>query len=40
MKTIRPSVPEKLSKWYEDFEKTVRTPEEEKKAVAKLEYTT
>ncbi|MBN2095382.1 MAG: CDC48 family AAA ATPase [Candidatus Aenigmarchaeota archaeon] len=39
MKTVRPSVPEKLSKWYEDFEKTIKTPDEEKKKASTPEYT-
>jgi len=35
---IRPSVPKKLSKWYEDFEKSVMTPDEEKKKIVEPEY--
>jgi transitional endoplasmic reticulum ATPase len=38
MSGIRPSVPKKLSKWYEDFEKAVLTPDEEKKKVLEPEY--
>jgi transitional endoplasmic reticulum ATPase len=40
LKTIRPSVPLKLSKWYEDFEKVIETPDEAKKREKGLEYTT
>ncbi|OYT43213.1 MAG: hypothetical protein B6U88_01575 [Candidatus Aenigmarchaeota archaeon ex4484_56] len=31
MKNMRPSIPDKLNKWYEKFDKIIHTPEEEKK---------
>jgi len=39
LKKITPSIPKKLSEWYEQFNKKVQTPDEEKKKVEELEYT-
>jgi transitional endoplasmic reticulum ATPase len=38
LKRISPSIPKKLSEWYENFDKVIHTPEEEKK-VKEPEYT-
>jgi transitional endoplasmic reticulum ATPase len=38
LKKITPSIPEKLAKWYEEFDKRIHTPEEEKRRVEELEY--
>ncbi|MGC9310558.1 MAG: CDC48 family AAA ATPase, partial [Candidatus Aenigmatarchaeota archaeon] len=32
MKTVRPSVPKKIAQWYEDFEKEIKTPDEDRRA--------